>query len=173
LFQVIRKWIQNHTIVINSGEEQWCEDNDQDDLEDIWVPRGTKTKLQCVILDFSGVNGIDASGLQTLIDLRRDVAKFAGKDVPFYFVHVRSDLRRVLEYFETLFRPVPLVRNDGYEPRNEQELEEWVELYATKDVYCQQFFCDTVDDAIMNAMRRFKREGSTTTLNSTNIIIEV
>jgi solute carrier family 26 (sodium-independent sulfate anion transporter), member 11 len=175
LFQVIREWIQNHTILIcKTGEEQWCETYRQNDdvLDDIWVSRGTKAKLQCVILDFSGVNGIDASGLQTLIDIRREVAQFAGKDVPFYFVHVRSDLRRVLEYFETLFRPVPLVDHEAYEPQNETELAEWVELYAAKDVYCQQFFCDTVDDAIVNAIRRCRRE-STSTLNSAHVILEV
>jgi sodium-independent sulfate anion transporter 11 len=175
LFQVIREWIQQHTLMIDStGEEQWCEAGRKPmELDDIWAPHNTKSKLQCVILDFSGVNGVDASGLQTLIDLRRDVAKFAGMDIPFYFVHVRSDLRRILEYFETQFRPVPLVEHkDGYEPRNEEELEEWVELYAAKDVYCQQFFCDTIDEAILNAQRRFRRE-STTTLNSTTIVTEV
>jgi sodium-independent sulfate anion transporter 11 len=175
LFQVIREWIQQHTIMIDStGEVQWCEAGRKPmELDDIWAPQNTKSRLQCVILDFSGVNGVDASGLQTLIDLRRDVAKFAGMDVPFYFVHVRPDLRRILEYFETQFRPVPLVEHkDGYEPKNPAELEEWVELYAAKDVYCQQFFCDTIDEAIFNAQRRFRRE-STTTLNSTTMITEV
>ena len=156
-------------MIDSTEEEQWCDaGNTKKQFDEAWDHNNLKSKLECVILDFSGVNGMDASGLQTLIDLRRDVVKFAGNDVPFYFVNIRSDLRRNLEYFETLFRPVPLVPSNGYEPSNEQEVEEWVELYATKDVYCQQFFCDTIDEAIANAHKKFQRE-STSTLHSASI----
>ena len=54
--------------------------------------------LRGLILDFSAVNHLDSTGLQTLFDLRAELQTYAGKG-PFemHFVAVQDGVRRILE----------------------------------------------------------------------------
>ncbi|KNC99588.1 sulfate permease [Spizellomyces punctatus DAOM BR117] len=61
-------------------------------------------RLRAVVFDFSAVNGIDSTGVQTLVDLRRDMDAFAGQRVEIHFAHVRPRFERILEYFLAITR---------------------------------------------------------------------
>ncbi|KAI8839337.1 sulfate transporter family-domain-containing protein [Chytriomyces cf. hyalinus JEL632] len=52
--------------------------------------------LRAIVLDFSAVNHIDYTGLQTLLDIKDDVARHAGHKVPLHFAHVRRRHMKVL-----------------------------------------------------------------------------
>ncbi|KAJ3041220.1 hypothetical protein HDV00_009758 [Rhizophlyctis rosea] len=58
-----------------------------------------KSILHAIVFDMSPVNHTDSTGVQTLVDLRRDVDRFAGKPVLFIFAHVKPSVRPSLEYF--------------------------------------------------------------------------
>ncbi|KAJ1553159.1 Sulfate permease 2, partial [Cladochytrium tenue] len=88
------------------GDRNW-----NDDLEERTARSSTPTSgeaaagrvaphhrplLRAVVLDFSAVNGLDYTGLQALLDLREDLARYAGRNVPFHFAHVRRDHLKVV-----------------------------------------------------------------------------
>ncbi|KAJ3241197.1 hypothetical protein HDU81_001595 [Chytriomyces hyalinus] len=52
--------------------------------------------LRAIVLDFSAVNHIDYTGLQTLLDIKDDVARHTGHKVPLHFAHVRRRHMTVL-----------------------------------------------------------------------------
>ncbi|KAJ3267670.1 hypothetical protein HK104_005720, partial [Borealophlyctis nickersoniae] len=62
--------------------------------------------LRALILDFSAVNGLDSTGVQTLVDLRRDMDAYAGRRVDLHFAHVAPRLERILAYFLRLTRQI-------------------------------------------------------------------
>ncbi|KAJ3051298.1 hypothetical protein HK097_007728 [Rhizophlyctis rosea] len=55
--------------------------------------------LRTLILDFSAVNGLDSTGVQMLVDLRRDVESYAGQPVDFRFANVSRKNERILIWF--------------------------------------------------------------------------
>lgn len=89
----------------------------------------TLPHLRGLILDFSAVNHLDSTGLQTLFDLRSELQDYAGDGRPFemHFVSVHSSVLRILELADVaapIDRPerappsatiirLPLVRGDS------------------------------------------------------------
>lgn len=61
-------------------------------------------RLHSLVLDFSAVNNLDSTGVQMLVDLRRDVDTYAGQRVEIHFAHVRPRFERILEYFLAITR---------------------------------------------------------------------
>ena len=56
-----------------------------------------KPRLRAVVLDFSAVANLDTTGVQNLIDTRREVEKWADKQVEFHFTGILSPwIRRAL-----------------------------------------------------------------------------
>lgn len=74
--------------------------------------------LRGVILDFSAVNNLDSTGLQTLFDLRCDLQDFAGSSSPFelHFVCVHQSVLRLMRLADVANPPYnpdrPLRRTD-------------------------------------------------------------
>ena len=135
--------------------------------------------LRAIIFDFSAVNGIDGTGLQTLVDVRREVEKYAGRKVLFYFAHVHWQLQSVLHYFLANLDPnrevVPIVTNSHYLDLDaEQELKELeherLKSFGCESEYCQLFIHRTIDQAIAYADVQSKlvvllNEDSVSTIN--------
>ncbi|KAJ3012723.1 hypothetical protein HKX48_006120 [Thoreauomyces humboldtii] len=61
-------------------------------------------RLRALVFDFSSVNGLDTTGVQMLVDLRRDVDNYAGQRVEFHFAHVHPRFERILSYFLRITR---------------------------------------------------------------------
>ncbi|KAL2918899.1 Sulfate permease 2 [Polyrhizophydium stewartii] len=143
----VREWVFKHTAfggkILKPSERLWCDNLEEDALrsqqlrqersasgadadEDIWFYRETADtsvalpRLRAIVFDLAAVNSIDATGLQALVDLKRDIDRFAGRHVPFYFAHVRTRFARVLTYFAELLpatneelAPVSSVTNES------------------------------------------------------------
>ncbi|KAI9103691.1 sulfate transporter family-domain-containing protein [Phlyctochytrium arcticum] len=102
--------------VLKANQRLWC-----DDTEDR-IKKSRKTAasnaaakndfntpsplphLRGVVFDMSAVNGLDTTGVQTLVDLRRDIDAYAGYRVPIHFAHVKPRFERILEYFLAITR---------------------------------------------------------------------
>ncbi|KAJ3040187.1 hypothetical protein HDV00_011283 [Rhizophlyctis rosea] len=74
------------------------------DVEAVRVDGDDTTKpvkpiLHTLVLDFSAVNGLDSTGVQMLVDLRRDVETYAGGVVDFRFANVSRKNERILTWF--------------------------------------------------------------------------
>ena len=121
-----------------------------------------KPILRAIIFDFSAVNGIDATGLQILVDIRREVEKYAGRKVLFFFAHVHWQLQSVLHYFLANLDPnreVTPVTNATYsDPINQVEMKELekerLECYGCESKFCALFIHRTIDQAIESADRQ-------------------
>ncbi|KAJ3073165.1 hypothetical protein HDU98_002137 [Podochytrium sp. JEL0797] len=81
--------------VVSTSERVW-----NDDMQEKMVKRSKDgidlPPLRAVVFDFSAVNHIDYTGLQTLLDCKEDLERFAGRSVPFHFTHVRRSHVKVL-----------------------------------------------------------------------------
>ncbi|KAI9332807.1 sulfate transporter family-domain-containing protein [Obelidium mucronatum] len=72
-------------ISLPKSDRVWSEEVDSKEC----VVDQDKPLLRAVVIDFSAVNHIDYSGMQTLLDAKQDIEKFAGRMVPFHFANVR------------------------------------------------------------------------------------
>jgi len=53
--------------------------------------------LKAIVLDFSGVNNIDSTGIQTLLDVQITLDRYADHHVPWHFANISStSIRRTL-----------------------------------------------------------------------------
>ncbi|RUS29640.1 sulfate transporter family-domain-containing protein [Jimgerdemannia flammicorona] len=53
--------------------------------------------LKALVLDFSGVNNIDSTGVQTLLDVQTTLDRYADREVPWHFANIIStSIRRTL-----------------------------------------------------------------------------
>ncbi|KAJ3308054.1 hypothetical protein HDV04_001843, partial [Boothiomyces sp. JEL0838] len=136
----------------NSGERLWNVplDNSESSFE---MP-----ELKGIIFDLSAVNNIDATGLQTLVDIRKEIEDYAGKRVPFYFAHARPHFHHILVYFITLTNPkqdiTPIVANA--ENPSSDELHRNSTLSQIKDgdastMFAKRYIWRTVDQAVEEA----------------------
>lgn len=75
------------------AERAWNDDaSPQRDAERASLPR-----LHAIILDFSGVNRLDSSGLQAIVDVQNTLNRYADQHVEFHFVNVPNpSVRRSL-----------------------------------------------------------------------------
>ncbi|KAJ3251598.1 Sulfate permease 2, partial [Boothiomyces macroporosus] len=157
--------IQKHTKYNGKDtvERLWCESEPRVklDAEGVWDSTSKDLPvLEAVIFDFSAVNNIDATGLQTLVDIRKDVENYAGKRVPFYFAHVRPHFEHILVYFINLLKPnheiTPVVANaenpDFNVVRSSRVIEQdRLEKYGNQTAFAKQFIFRTIDQAVQAA----------------------
>lgn len=61
------------------------------------IARDKRPVLRAVILDMSAVSTIDTTGIQSLVDTRRQINKYADREVEFHFANIISPwVRRAL-----------------------------------------------------------------------------
>ncbi|KAI8902763.1 sulfate transporter family-domain-containing protein [Globomyces pollinis-pini] len=126
----VKSWIQANTKyngkIKETSEKLWCEDSHNISEKNIVIASNIWFSdseillneipiLTAVVFDFASVNNIDSTGLQTLVDIRADLEKYAGGHVSFYFAHVRPQHQHILDYFYQLDSKhdvVPVVLND-------------------------------------------------------------
>ncbi|KAI8928398.1 sulfate transporter family-domain-containing protein [Entophlyctis helioformis] len=156
--------------------------------KDIWLAEDKPLpRLRAIVFDLSAVNWIDATGLQTLVDLKRDLERFGGGRVPFYFVHVRHRFGRVLTYFAELLpapaedlTPVSSATNESKSPQSEgpsarNSLQDDIERadaagdYASDD-FAKGFgarnptrFYRTIDEAVEDALYHIRVQDEAST----------
>ncbi|KAJ3274156.1 Sulfate permease 2 [Terramyces sp. JEL0728] len=146
------------------ADRLWCKVDAAIKLETegVWDNSSSKELpvLEAVVFDFSAVNNIDATGLQTLVDIRKDVESYAGRRVPFYFAHVRPHFEHILVYFINLLKPnheiTPVVANaenpDFHVSRTSRVIEQdRLEKYGTQAVFAKQYIFRTIDQAVQAA----------------------
>jgi sodium-independent sulfate anion transporter 11 len=80
---------------LSSGDRLWS-DNTEEISKSLASKNGNLPPLKAVIFDFSAVNFVDYTGVQALLDVKEDLNRFAGHDVPFHFAHVRRSHLRVV-----------------------------------------------------------------------------
>ncbi|KAJ3324359.1 hypothetical protein HDU76_013439 [Blyttiomyces sp. JEL0837] len=86
--------------VVPNGDRIWSDTTREKSLA---AANGIeRPHLRAVVLDFSAVNQIDYTGLQTLLDVKEDLERFAGGRIPFHFAHVRQHQLRILWDLPTL-----------------------------------------------------------------------
>ncbi|KAI8054430.1 sulfate transporter family-domain-containing protein [Syncephalis plumigaleata] len=90
-----------------------------------WTGRSeTRPLIKAVIMDFSAVNNIDASGLQVLLDLKSTISEYAGNPTsyPFqmHFVSVKKRVLRVLELSGITNTVLPVLEDERVEEVFEQ-----------------------------------------------------
>ncbi|ORY45708.1 sulfate permease [Rhizoclosmatium globosum] len=83
---VIDNFRYTSTRNVPKGERSWSDDTEQPERKGLTA----LPPLRAVILDFAAVNNLDYTGLQALLDIRDDLVRYAGRNVPFHFVHVRK-----------------------------------------------------------------------------------
>ncbi|KAI9318175.1 sulfate transporter family-domain-containing protein [Dichotomocladium elegans] len=78
---------------LSKGDRAWNDDaNPKKDAERAQLPR-----LHAIIFDFQGVNRLDSSGLQAIIDVQNTLSRYADQHVEFHFVNITSpSVRRTL-----------------------------------------------------------------------------
>jgi sodium-independent sulfate anion transporter 11 len=171
----IKTWVENNTLynisAVKSDEQLWCNKNTsyKPIIENEFGSNGSAVNilplpiLEAIVFDFSAVNGIDATGLQTLVDIKREVENYSGGRVLFYFAHVHPQFRRVLQYFLLNLRPnfeiVSVVANaETLDPKAEQVItrieDQRREIYGSSSVYTEQFIFRTIDQAVADAVKR-------------------
>ncbi|CAG8553808.1 11066_t:CDS:2 [Funneliformis mosseae] len=71
------------------GDRPWNEleiSNDSDDSNKVQKPR-----LHAVVFDFAAVSVIDTTGIQALLDTRKELNKYAGQPVEFHFANILGE----------------------------------------------------------------------------------
>ncbi|KAJ3274157.1 Sulfate permease 2 [Terramyces sp. JEL0728] len=112
-------------------------------------------ELKAVIFDLSAVNNIDSTGLQTLVDIRKEVEVHSGKKVPFYFAHARPHFQHILVYFLTLTDPThdvaPILANASNPSLTKIHRDSTVSQIKEGDVqtnFAMKFIWRTIDQAV-------------------------
>jgi sodium-independent sulfate anion transporter 11 len=84
--------------LIAKGDRPWNDPGpSKANAESILEAEKSKPLLKAVILDFSAVANLDTTGVQNLVDTRREVEKWADKPVQFHFAGILSPwIRRAL-----------------------------------------------------------------------------
>ncbi|KAI8906884.1 sulfate transporter family-domain-containing protein [Gorgonomyces haynaldii] len=149
--ETVKEWVASKTKKQHQEEREklWCEFEKPitRDFHDAWLTQD-KPALRAVIFDFSSVNHIDSSGVQALVDIKRDLDLHTSKPLPVLFANVKHDLIPILKEYQKLVRPnyevTPMVNQPkAYNPA----LEEAIEAAAEQHVLSNIFF-DSIDDAI-------------------------
>ncbi|KAJ3345766.1 hypothetical protein HDU91_007246, partial [Kappamyces sp. JEL0680] len=164
LVDTINSWIHQHTEFggTDGGKDTlWCADGPQKamDVTDAFAVTKSadtaKANLKAIVLDFSAVNQLDATGLQTLIDIRADAQAFAGHAVPFYFAHAKTAVLANIEYFISLQEPKELTPFPHNASNPVPECNS-TDSSATESECHSKFLYTTIDDAVDAASRPFQ-----------------
>jgi sodium-independent sulfate anion transporter 11 len=100
--QTIKEWVEDNTesgSTVPLNQLLWCEKPPRLELDGNAFGQRSKSVLKAIVLDLASVNHMDASGLQSLVDVRVDVERWAGGPVQFYFAHVHPELIDLVDYF--------------------------------------------------------------------------
>ncbi|KAJ3164749.1 hypothetical protein HK101_000378 [Irineochytrium annulatum] len=130
---------------VAKGDRSWSDDTEERVRKQRGSAASELPELKAVVFDFSSVNHVDYTGLQTLLDTREDLARFAGRDVPFYFAHVRiSHLRVLWNVVEGAATAAGVDVGPGMNPEEDKE---------RRDQRAGRRFYETVDEAVQEAER--------------------
>ncbi|KAL0092673.1 sulfate transporter family-domain-containing protein [Phycomyces blakesleeanus] len=84
---------RRHGAVISKGDRAW--NDDADPVKE--AARSQLPILHALIIDFSSVNRLDSSGLQSIADAKNTLNRYSGHDVEFHFTNlVQPSIRRSL-----------------------------------------------------------------------------
>lgn len=108
---------------ISAGDRPWNDPGPkQKDAVAVHEAEKSKPRLRAVILDFSAVANLDTTGVQNLIDTRKECEKWADRPVEFHFCGILSPwIRRALiaggfgigeRQLQKNFEVAPVVRYD-------------------------------------------------------------
>jgi len=76
---------------ISTGDRPWNDPGPKPkDAKAVLEAEAAKPRLRAVILDFSAVANLDTTGVQNLIDTRKEVEKWADRPVQFHFAGILS-----------------------------------------------------------------------------------
>jgi sodium-independent sulfate anion transporter 11 len=107
---MIYRWILAFTYAGDSGavteKDLWCkgtQSTEETDLTPLWPGSNSKQPLKHLVLDMCCVANMDSTGLQSLIDTRKDLSRHFGYDVKWTFAHVKQHLSGYLLQFEREF----------------------------------------------------------------------
>lgn len=79
------------------GDRPWNDPGPRKGFSAQEIDADTRPVLQAVVFDFSAVATIDTTGIQCLVDTRRQINKYADRDVEFHFANIISPwVRRAL-----------------------------------------------------------------------------
>jgi sodium-independent sulfate anion transporter 11 len=167
----VRSWINVHCSyngkAKDAKDQLWCTSSRISNLSfgsfDLEGQNAKLPVLRAVIFDFSSVNRIDATGLQTLIDLKREIEDYSGCQILFFFAHVNQQLRRVLQNFLLNASPylevTPVLANaivlNFEDEQNIFDIQDKSKDYGSKENFAQQFVFRTIDQAVAAAKIRF------------------
>ena len=72
------------------GDRPWNDIGPRRGFSQAEIEADVRPVLHAVVLDFSAVNTIDTTGIQSLVDVRRQLGKYADRDVEFHFANIIS-----------------------------------------------------------------------------------
>ncbi|KAI9592196.1 sulfate transporter family-domain-containing protein [Syncephalis fuscata] len=96
---------------------------DTGDYRDVTIGLTERPPIKAVIMDFGAVNNIDASGLQTILDIKSELSNFAGgpeHQFQLHFVSVKRKILRVLELSGITKTVVPVLEDERREDTVDQ-----------------------------------------------------
>jgi sodium-independent sulfate anion transporter 11 len=100
--KTIKEWVEDNTesgSTVPLNQLLWCEKPNNRTIDGDAFGQRSKSVLKAIVFDLASVNHMDASGLQSLVDVRVDVERWAGGPVQFYFAHVHPELIDLIDYF--------------------------------------------------------------------------
>jgi sodium-independent sulfate anion transporter 11 len=111
LNSTIRAWIQRHTLYggsLNPADLLWNQSPissnsaafishafESSDILPVSSESNPVSTLLAIVFDMSAVNRIDATGVQTLLDIKKDAESHSGHPVSIYFAHVNPQIQAV------------------------------------------------------------------------------
>lgn len=84
--------------LVSKGDRPWNDPGpSKNNAEAVFEAEQSKPRLRAVVLDFSAVANLDTTGVQNLVDTRKEVEKWADRPVDFHFAGILSPwIRRAL-----------------------------------------------------------------------------
>ncbi|KAG1474920.1 hypothetical protein G6F56_000051 [Rhizopus delemar] len=86
IIEYCKKYTKRHATDLSKGERAWNDDSNP--TRD--AARAQLPLLHALILDFSGVNRLDSSGLQAIVDAQNTLNRYSGHHVEFHFANLTN-----------------------------------------------------------------------------------
>lgn len=99
----IMHYVQDHFTTgapppTTKGERAWNDPSPlvkKEDLENVIAEReASGRRLRAIVLDFSAVNHLDSTGVQTLLDLRLAINRYCGSEIEWHFASIATPFIR-------------------------------------------------------------------------------